>query len=258
MENSLSDLCNWYGKNGLKINAAKTQLIALGTRETTRRLPPISITFSGSTITCASSVKNLGVWFDSDMSFVTHTNEVVRRCTGSLCGLSHSRHSLPKSVLITLIQGLVFSVLRYCLSVYGASNVTQRGRLQKLVRFAARVVSGRRKYDHVSDVIDDLGWLSVDSMHRYRYLVLLRRMLVTSEPENLAGNLVTRQSVHGRDTRQSDMLLTPVIRSESGRRRYLFTAVSEYNELPPALRNLSYPAFKRGLKEYLREQERAD
>ena len=35
-------------------------------------------------------------------------------------------------------------------------------------------------------------------------------------------------------------------------------AVSEYNELPPALRNLSYLAFKRGLKEYLREQERAD
>ena len=138
------------------------------------------------------------------------------------------------------------------------SNVTQRGLLQKLVRFAARVVSGRRKYDHVSDVIDDLGWLSVDSMHRYHYLVLLRKMLVTSEPENLAGNLVTRQSVHGRDTRQSDMLLTPVIRSESGRRRYLFTAVSEYNELPPALRNPSYPAFKRGLKEYLREQERAD
>ena len=149
----------------LKINAAKTQLIALGTREMTRRLPPISITFSGSTITCCSSVKNLGVWFDSDMSFVTHTDDVVRRCTGALCGLSHSRHSLPHSVLIALVQGLVFSVLRYCLSVYGASNVTQRGRLQKLVRFAARVVSGRRKYDRVSDVINDLGWLTIDSMY---------------------------------------------------------------------------------------------
>ena len=164
MECNLSTLSNWYGKNGLKINAAKTELIALGTRELVRRLPPISVTFSGSTIACTSSVKNLGVWFDSDMSFVTHTDDVVRRCTGSLCGLSHSRQSLPQSVLVTLVQGLVFSVLRYCLSVYGASNATQRGRLQKLVRFAARVVSGRRKRDHVSDVIDGLGWLSVDSL----------------------------------------------------------------------------------------------
>ena len=82
-------------------------------------------------------------------------------------------------------------------------------------------------------------------------------MLATSEPQHLAGSLVTRQSVHGRDTRQSGMLLTPSIRSESGRRRYLYTAVSEYNELPSELRSLSYPAFKRELKEYLWDRERA-
>ena len=54
----------------------------------------------------------------------------------------------------------------------------------------------------------------------------------------------------------SDRLLTPAIRSEGGRRRFLVTAVSEYNELPSELRSLSYPAFKRNLQEYLWEQER--
>ncbi|KAF0294653.1 Protein muscleblind [Amphibalanus amphitrite] len=82
LEGSLSVLSNWYGKNGLKLNAAKTQLIVLGTPEMTRRLPPITINFCGSTITSSDTVKNLGVWFDSDMSFVTHTSDVVRRCTG--------------------------------------------------------------------------------------------------------------------------------------------------------------------------------
>ena len=132
------------------------------------------------------------------MSFVTHTNDVIRRCTGSLCGLSHSRHSLPQSVLIPLVQGLVLSVLHYCLVCLGASNATQCSRLQKIVRFAARVVSGHRKYDHVSDVLDDLGWLHVDSMYKYRYLTLVRKMLDTSEPLQLAGSLATRQSVHER------------------------------------------------------------
>ena len=111
------------------------------------------------------------------MGNTTHTGDVVRRCTGTLCGLSHSRHSLPQSVLPTLVQGLVFSVIRYCLSVYGATNTTQRKRLQKLVRFAARVVSGRRKYDHVSDVIEARGWLNADSMYSYHCLVLLHKML---------------------------------------------------------------------------------
>ena len=36
-----------------------------------------------------------------------------------LCGLSHSRHSLPQSTLSTLIQGLVISRVLYCLTVYG-------------------------------------------------------------------------------------------------------------------------------------------
>ena len=255
LEHSLAVVSNWYGNNGLKINAAKTQLIALGTRELTRRLPSISISFSGASVTCSNTVKNLGVWFDSDMSFVTHTNDVIRRCTGSLCGLSHSRHSLPQSVLIPLVQGLVLSVLRYCLSVYGASNATQRSRLQKIVRFAARVVSGRRKYDHVSDVLDDLGWLHVDNMYKYRYLTLVRKMLDTSEPLQLAGSLATRQSVHDRDTRQSGQLLTPSIRSESGRRRFSYTAVSEYNGLPHELRSLSSARFARGLREYLWQKQ---
>ena len=176
---------------------------------------------------------------------------------GQQVPLINTQTVIPQSVLVTLVQGLVFSVLRYCLPVYGASNVTQRKRLQKLVRFAARVVSGRRKHDHVSDVIDALGWLHVDSLYKYHYLVLLRKILATAEPQGLAGGLTTRQSVHGRDTRQSGMLQTPSIRSESGRRRYLFTAVSEYNGLPSEMRSLSYPAFKRALKEYLRERERA-
>ena len=257
LEGSLSVMSNWYGKNGLKINAAKTQLIVLGTPEMTRRLPPITINFCGSTITSSDTVKNLGVWFDSDMSFVTHTSDVVRRCTGTLCGLSHSRNSLPATVMVTLVQGLVLSIIRYCLSVYGASNVTQRKRLQKMVRFAARVVSGRRKYDRVSDVINELGWLHTESLFRYQSIVLVNKMLATSEPQQFATCLVTRQSVHGRDTRYNDMLVTPTVRSESGRRRFLYSAVSGYNELPADLRALSQARFKPALREHLFDLERA-
>lgn len=257
LESSLSLLSNWYGKNGLKINAAKTQLIVLGTRQMTQRLSPISVSFSGSTIASSNTVKNLGVWFDSDMTFSTHTADVVRRCTGTLCGLSHSRHCLPQSVMVTLVQGLVFSVIRYCLAVYGASNITQRKRLQKVIRFAARVVSGRRKYDHVSDVIDTRGWLHAESLYIYHSLTLLNKMLATSEPLQIAAGLATRESVHGLDTRNRTMLVTPAISTESGRSRFTYFAASEYNRLPPALHNLSQGAFKSKLRKHLRERERA-
>ena len=33
-----------------------------------------------------------------------YVNDVVRRCTGLLSGLSHSRHALPRGTLITIVQ----------------------------------------------------------------------------------------------------------------------------------------------------------
>ena len=78
----------------------------------------------------------------------------------------------------------------YFISVYGTCNATQTVRLQKLLNFAARVVSGRRKFDHISDVLRDLEWLTAHNLHVFHALTLLKRMLFTSLPESLAVNLV--------------------------------------------------------------------
>ena len=82
-------------------------------------------------------------------------------------------------------------------------------------------------------------------------------MLATSEPGQLATDLDTRRSVHDRDTRNSEMLVTPTIRSESGRRRFLYSAVAKYNELSPELRNLSQSGFKSAVRNHLFQHERA-
>ena len=74
-------------------------------------------------------------------------------------------------------------------------------------------------------------------------------MLTTSEPSDLAVGLSVRQSVHGRDTRNCDMLVTPAIRSDAGRRRFLYSAVSCFNELPRELREMNRAGFKSALKD---------
>ena len=104
-------------------------------------MPEIQVEFMGATITESSTVKNLGVIFDRSMTFSAHVSDVVRRCTGLLSGLSHSRHALPQNTLITIVQSLVLSAIRYCISVYGVCGITQTARLQKLLNFGARVIS---------------------------------------------------------------------------------------------------------------------
>ena len=98
--------------------------------------------------------------------------------------------------------------------------------------------------DHISNVLKNLRWLSAENMWQSHAVTLLKKMLVTGQPESLRERVVTRGSVHGRATRQADALETPAIRAESGRRRFLFSAVSLYNSLPPTLRDLGPQQFK--------------
>ena len=258
MERNLAQLSHWFGKNGMKINAKKTQLIVLGTRQNLRQLPTVSIKFMGATVSGSPAVRNLGVTFDPCLTFAAHVDDVVRRCTGILTGLSHSKHCLPHSTLITLVNSLVISLIRYCISVYGTCNVTQTSRLQKVLNFGARVISGRRKFDHISDVLRDLEWLSAHNMYMYHALTLLKRTLDTSQPESISANLVRRRHVHQRTTRQNDMLQVPMIRSESGRRRFLYAAATAFNNLPPAISELGMRGFKKELRQHLLQKQRND
>ena len=210
----------------------------------------------GETISSVTTAKNLGVVFDQNLSFSTHTDQVVRRCTGLLCCLSHGKHYLPETVFATIVQGLVLSIVRYCIVVYGASNITQMTRIQKLINFAARVISGRRKYDHIRDVLDTMGWLDATDLYLYHGLTLLKRILACGEPEPIASALITRRAVHQRATRNAESLSVPQIRSEFGRHRFMYSIVSAFNLLPSDLRNLPPARFKKELKQYLTDRRR--
>ena len=250
MELNLSCLSKWFCKNGMRVNPDKTQLIVLGTRQNVQT-SPVSIQFMGSTVVNSPSVKNLGIVFDQHMTFASHVDDVVRRCTGVLIGLCNCRHSLPQQILVTLVQALVISTVRYGISVYGSCNRTQMARIQRLLNFGARVIAGRRKRDHVSDVLRDLDWLSARNLHVYHSLMLLKRIIDTGQPDVLCDQLVTRGDVHMRETRQARQFHTPSIRSESGRRRFMYSAVNSFNELPQNIREKNMLSFKTELRQHL-------
>ena len=159
----------------------------------------------------------------------------------------HAKHVIPKSVVITIVQALVTSIVRYCISVYGTCNATQLHRVQKLLNFGARVVSGRRKHDHISDVFRELKWLDAHSLVTYHPLCLIHSALTTGRPDSIACNIGTVQQ-HMHQTRGSSQRVLPRIHTESGRRRLSYSAVQQYNQLPF---DTNVRHFKTSLKRHL-------
>ena len=116
MEKALVCVYNWFCSHGMKLNMAKTQSLVLGTPAMLRGLPPVSLNFLGTVVPDSRVVKNLGVIMDCHLNFQAHVDQVTAKCTGTLVGLMHAKHVFPKAVLVTIVQALVTSIVRYCIS----------------------------------------------------------------------------------------------------------------------------------------------
>ena len=71
------------------------------------------------------------------------------------------KHLFDRSTLITIINLLVFSNLLYCSSMWASTTKKNIARLQKVQNFAALIVTGARKYDHITLILKELHWLPV-------------------------------------------------------------------------------------------------
>ena len=251
MELAIQTMQQWFSQNHMKLNAAKTQLLVLGSPQNLRGMDKVVLTMQDTVIHESDTVKNLGLVMDRHMNFDAHVSQVCRKCTGLLIGLSHARHSIPRKCLPTLVNGLVVSLVQYCLSIYGSCTKQNLTRVQRVLNFGARIIAGRKKRDGVSDVLRDLTWLPVNELHSYHALCLMKRLLANREPRSLAQRLVRRRDVRQTQTRQNNHFDLPAIQKEFGRRRFFYRTAKLYNRLPSHITGSRIGAFKRRLRRHL-------
>ncbi len=68
----------WMVKNMLKLNDHKTEFIVIGTRQQRSKIDIPHININGTDIAPTSTVCNLGVMFDSEMSMKAHVSSINR------------------------------------------------------------------------------------------------------------------------------------------------------------------------------------
>ena len=164
-------------------------------------------------------------------------------------------------MILTLVDALVVSQVRYCLSLYGSSPKENISRVERILNYAAKVIFGPQKYDHVSELLGRLGWLSAEELVSYHSLSLVHKVRCCGEPEVLAAELTTVAEARGRDlavvTRRDRQLSVPRSRTEMGRRRFRCRGPALYNALPPDLLRLPPHLFNRHLRRHLIERRSA-
>ena len=142
--------------NRLKLNADKTDIIWLGIRQKLGQVSKHSIRLGDAEIVASKTARNLGVVFDSEMKLIAQANSVVKSGFYQLRQLKTIRRLLTTDAAKTLVHAFVSSRIDYCNSLYYGATDTVHKKLQSVMNAAARMVTGQRRSDHISETLRNL------------------------------------------------------------------------------------------------------
>ncbi len=147
--------------NFLLLNSEKTEVLIIGPKNTTCNNLEHYLTSDGCSVNSSSSVRNLGVLFDSNLTFESHVSSICKTVFFHLENISKLRPMLSTSNVEMLIHAFMTSRLDYCNALLGGCSARLINKLQLVQNAAARVLTRTRKYDHISPVLSTLHWLPI-------------------------------------------------------------------------------------------------
>ena len=117
------------------------------------------------------SIAQISVWLNccnnqnnicsNALTYDEHLTQTAAKCLCKLVQINRIKHLLDKETLLLLIIAFVFSKLFYCSTVFSKTSKSSVRKLQRVQNFAARIILGFRKFDHISQGIKSLKWLPV-------------------------------------------------------------------------------------------------
>ncbi len=164
----LADISAWMKEHHLQLNLAKTELLVFPATPTLEH--DFTIQLGSSTITPSTSVRNLGVIFDDQLTCKEHFAKTARSCRFALHNIRKIRPFLTEHAAQLLVQALVISRLDYCnaLLVGLPSNTIKP--LQMIQNAAARLVFNEPKRAHVTPLFISLHRLPVAARIKFKTL----------------------------------------------------------------------------------------
>jgi hypothetical protein len=244
---------SWLTSNRLSVNPTKTEYLLIGTPQQRSKILSPSITFQNTLLEPSPDARNLGVIFDSNLSFTKHISNVCRTSFYHIRQLRQVRSSLDTNSAIILANALVSSKLDYCNSLYFNLPKSTLKHLQRVQNSLARAVVPSTRYtDHITPTLRKLHWLPIEERITFKIAALTYKTLNYNQPTYLLELLHPAIATRALRSSTQQLLKIPAIKSEIGRRSFSFSAPTVWNSLPLSLRSSpSLDLFLSRLKTHL-------
>ncbi len=224
----IKNVKDWMTNNFLLLNSGKTEILLTGPNNSSNYY----LQLDGCPVT-SSTVKNLGVILDSNLSFEKHISNVTKTAFFHLRNIAKLRNMLSVSDAEKLVHAFMTSRLHYCNALLGGCPASSINKLQVVQNAAARVLTRSRKYDHITPILQSLHWLHIKYRISYKILLLAYKALNGLAPAYLTSLLSRYNPSHSLRSQNSGLLVVPrIAKSTKGGRAFSYLAPKLWNSLP--------------------------
>ncbi len=239
--------------NLLSMNDSKTQYLPIVPKSASWLLDEVNVIRIGDdTVTAATTVRNLGVYFDHHLDMNSQISHVISACSYHLRNINYISRYLPTTTKERVINALITSQIDYCNSLLYNTYANNISRLQRMHNAAARLIMCRPRTDRATPLLRKLHWLPVARRIQYNILLLSYKITHRHAPFYLRDLLPSYQPTRCLRFSSSNALVVPRMRGKAGDAAFSVAAPRLWNALPHKLKCVAnINIFKNHLKTHL-------
>lgn len=233
LSNDLQCINKWVKGNNLVLNASKTQTMVICTTRKRRKLKPWSLMYGNILIKEVAEVKLLGIKIQNNLAWRSHLTEVSKKVMQRAGMISRISKFLPIDILRIISHSLIYSHVSYCGAVWGNASRGDIRRLQITLNKAARIVLRSGFEMGSKELMEKMGWLTIEEYIRRHSIKLISKIYRSEKPEFIYSKLVLGRKTHQLNLRskKKEHFVLPRIKTEMGRRTFIFRTVKLWNSL---------------------------
>ena len=185
LSSCVMEISRWMSCNKLKLNESKTEFFIAASKHNLVTLKNTTICIGSEEIHPSSTIKNLGVTFDSTMSMTPHIMATRKSINFTLWNMSRIRKFIDRDSCSHAMRALVLSRLDYANSLLAGCNTGDIKRLETLQNKAARIIFRVPRLESATPLLNTLHWLPVKKRIIFKTLLYVYKVLYGLAPAYL-------------------------------------------------------------------------
>ena len=246
---------NWYENNSMKNNIGKTEIMVM-TKGNKQENLNINVMDEGTqvNIQSVSEMKILGIFIDSRLNWMKHTNIVKRNAINTIRNLHRVRHILPTKEKIKLYNSLVTPLFSYADVVWNGCGVTNARKLQTAQNFALRSIMNRNKQESATNILQELKFLNLQQKRKVHEAVFIQKALVNKQSQNITDNYLKYLPTSNTRFAAAGKLTLPKHKTFKYQNSPLYRSIKTWNNIPTNIPTEKTQIFKNKFQTYLIHQ----